>query len=81
MSKPYYILAYIDHENDMVAMEFGDYVKSVVVQEQKDFCYSSGIKKKDTVVYKLNGDTQADIDACIADANVTYREGMFHFAG
>jgi hypothetical protein len=68
-------------------MEFGDYVKSVVVQEQFDMLNSGSnydengkkiLRKKDTAVFTLSTDTQEEINRALSDANITYREGMWY---
>jgi hypothetical protein len=66
MGKLYYVLVIRQDKFSPWEIEFGDYVKSVVEQERRDLLDSLDLKRSNTKVVTIGGDTQAEIDAAVA---------------
>ncbi len=66
VTKTYYVLLVRDSDTAKWGIEFGDYDRAVVVQEQRDMLDSNyGMKRKNTMVLKTtdqSADTQAQVD-------------------
>lgn len=68
---PYYILTGTEFESNEIVMHFGDYDRSVVIEEMddmKDNCLSTAESRSYTV-HKLDSDTQETINQFVLTLN------------
>jgi hypothetical protein len=66
----YYLLA--TRDENRFSVQFGDFIKSLVVAERRDYIDGSqGYKSADVVVIKAASALQSDCDAAVAELNAT----------
>lgn len=67
--RPYYLLLARASATAPWCLEFGDYSRKVVEQERRDYRDSTRARLSDTKLLSLPTDTQAAIDAALAEEN------------
>lgn len=72
MSRKYHIMMIRDNANAPWAVEFGDYRKSVVLEESESYKHPCSVGAKNVKIVTLDSDDQATIDETVRVHNIKF---------